>query len=197
MTLPHAAFAVSACLAALLGPIDGASASVVEDLRRGLERGLLGRCVTPAVNGVFQQLVDDGSLKTAVGPMFTLTGGSARDDRIELRIEDGEHRAHTVTMALQAIGGHLPDGEAGAFLFYVDQSHGSPSAEASASLLGVATVLARAIPDETLAPCAGRTQGTGTRAAALASAGAQVLVISAALVFGLRALHAVRADRSS
>ncbi|MFN8644614.1 MAG: hypothetical protein U0802_24230 [Candidatus Binatia bacterium] len=161
-------------------------------LRHGLATRLADRCITPAVDGVFQQLVEDGAFARAIGAGFTLADGNTRDERIQLAIEDVAGRRYTVALAPRPRPGQHADGEAGAFTLYVDRSAGDPPPAAATALLAAATALGKAIPDSAFAPCAAGDAGTGSRSAALANALAQIGVVLAALVFGVRRLGAGR-----
>ena len=90
--------------------------------------------------------------------------------------------------------GRTAAGYKGAFRLYLDPS-ATDHAEAATALLAAATVLAEAIPDSAFAPCGERADTVGSRALFLLSAGGELLIVMAAVAFGLRALHNPAAPR--
>jgi hypothetical protein len=169
------------------------SPSLHDRLRHLAEATLEYRCLTPAIDGVFNQAVESGAFRAALGTTFTITDASSRDGRIELTVAKPGGRAHTVTLALDRIVGRTPDGRAGEFVFYLQ-----PGADAGSSdtLLELARVLAERIPDTALVPCRSRGEGFGTRAVALLSAALAMVVVIAALLFGFRKLRQPGAGHS-
>jgi hypothetical protein len=188
------AFVVTGCLALIGNPAAASqreSPSLRDRVRRLAEGTLDHRCFTPAIDGVFNQAVQNGAFQTALGTTFRIIDASSRDGRIGLTVAKPGGRAHTVTLATERIVGETPDDRAGDFLFYLQAE---ADAESSSVLLELARVLAERIPDTALVPCRSREEDFGTRAAALLSAAVAVLIVVAALLFGFRKLrHSVAA----
>src|SRR5262249_45346240 len=92
------------------------------------------------------------------------------------------------------------DGEGRLFQFYLSPSPRSPNPRATAALLAVASLFDHGIPDTVLARCAGddaRHRGEDRRyprALILASATVQILILLAAVVFGMRVIRPARED---
>lgn len=179
------ALVVAGCLAVMGGAAagnDGQSPSLRDRMRRLAEATLEHRCLTPAMDAVFNHAVASGAFRAALGTAFTITDASSRGGRIELTVAKRGGRAHTVTLALERIAGRTPDGRAGPFVFYVQ-----PGTDANSSrvLLDVGRVLAERTPDTAFAPCGSREEGVSTRLVALLSAALEVVVVVLALAFGL------------
>lgn len=187
---------VVGCLAFASGVATGDQTnppSLRERVRRLAESTLAHRCLTPAIDGVFNQTVQSGAFRPALGTTFSLTDVSARDGSIDLTIAKPGRGAHAVTLALERVVGRRPDGRAGNFLFYL-QAGGE--AESSGVLLELARVLAERIPDTALAPCQSRADAFATRTVALLGATFAVLAVVAALLLGFRKLgRAARVER--
>jgi hypothetical protein len=157
------------------------SPSLRDRVRRLAEASLESRCLTPAIGAVFNQAVESGALRAALGSSFTITDVSASDRRIELTVAKSGGAGHTVTLALGRIVGRAPDGQAGDFVFYLQPG---ADAESSGVLLGLGRVLAERVPESAFAPCRSREEAFGSRAVALWSAALAVLVVIVALTFG-------------
>ena len=167
-----------------------ASPSLRDRVRHLAEATLESRCLTPEIDGVFNQAVQGGALRAALGSSFAMTDVSASDRRIELTVAKPGGPTRTVTLALGRVVGRTPDGEAGGFVFYLQPG---ADAEASRVLLGVARVLAERVPDTAFAPCRSREEAFGSRAVALLSAAVAVLVVIVVLTFGFWTLGGRRA----
>jgi len=175
---------VAGCLALIGNPVAGSqedSPSLRDRVRRFAERTLEHRCLTPAVDGVFNHAVASGAFQAALGATFRITDASSREGRIELSVAKPGGRAHTVTLAVERTVGRTSDGHAGDFVFYLQPG---ADAESSSVLLELARVLAERIPDTAFASCRSREEGFSTRAVTLVSAALEVLVVVAALLFG-------------
>lgn len=170
-----------------------ANAPVAQALRGVVERLVAQQCITPAVNEVFNGLVTADAFKPALGSAFTLTGGSARDDRIDLEIQDAQHQSHRVTLALGDVTGMQRAGSGRRFRFYLP-SQEPPGAAAAEALLAAASVLDGAIPDSAFASCGNKQASDASKVRALASGAAQALAVVAALVYGLLVLRPAADD---
>jgi hypothetical protein len=192
-----------ACCVALLGgatAAHGAPAAGELDalhLLRGLlaplDRLLTNRCVTPAANRVFEGLKAAGAFQRVVHDEFTLARVGAYPERIELEIQDAAHHPYAITLALRASKSGKPDGQGKHFLFYLEASASPPSAHATSTLLAAASLVDEAFPEAALERCAGGNaphhDRRYPRALILASAMVELLILIAAIVFGLRAIR--------
>lgn len=183
------AFIVAGCLGLIGDPAAARqeeSPSLRDRVRHLAEATLEHRCFTPAVDGVFNQAVQNGAFQAALGTTFRIIEASSRDGRIGLAVAKPGGPAHTVTLATERIVGRTPNDRVGDLLFYLQPD---TDAESSSVLLDIARALAERIPDTALAPCRSREEGFGTRAAALLNAAVAVLIVVAALLFGFRKLR--------
>jgi hypothetical protein len=192
-----------ACGAILLMPMPGQGGAAVEEpneasvvgrLGAGLDRLLAPRCLTPAVSGALADLVATGALQPALRGDFTLEEMAVSADHIEVEIRDQARRSYGITLAFPGSRGGRPDGEGRHFSFYLAASPPSPNPRASTVLLTAAALFDQAIPEAALR-CAGADEvhrdedRRYPRALALASGIAQVSVVLAAILFGLRVVR--------
>ena len=129
LRLPHRArrtacitFVVAGCLALIGHPAAGSqeeSPSLRDRVRRFAERTLEHRCLTPAVDGVFNDVVRSGAFRPALGATFRITDASSREGHIELSVAKPGGRAHSVTLSVERTVGRASDGRAGDFVFYL------------------------------------------------------------------------------
>jgi hypothetical protein len=188
----------SATPAAHAEPAAGAqNVPMIHRLLDPLEQFLVPKCITPAVDRVFNDLVAARAFQPVLGDGFTLERVEAHVDQIELEIQDGTHRQYGITLALTSKSGK-PDGQGRQFLFYLVASPSSPNLQAKTALLALASLLDEAIPETALVRCSGEAhEARGApfaerrypRALALASALAEVMVLLTAVIFGLRAVR--------
>ena len=163
---------------------------------------LLPRCLTPAVGQVLQDLVAAGKLQALLSNEFTLMSGNVGADQIELKIQDPAQHLYAIALALPGSKSGQPDGQGRNFLYFVEAPGSPPNPRATQVLLAIASLLDAAIPDTAIERCAGTGEahdGGGPseshadrrypRALALASAVVQVLIIAAAIAFGLYAIR--------
>lgn len=164
-----------------------AAPAAAQQLRGLIERLTMELCVTPVVGEVFQTLVATQAFKPALGDAFTLQGGSASNDRLELVLQDARQQPHRITLALGNVRGLERVGSGHRFEFYltVDEAR---EATATQALLDAAAILDAAMPDAAFAACASKEQSESDPMVPLASAGAQTLVLLAAVIYGLRVL---------
>jgi hypothetical protein len=164
------------------------------------EQLVVPKCLTPAVGPILEDLVATGALQPVLQDRFTLERVDIRADQLELEIEDPIHHSYGITLALPEAKDGKPDGEGRSFRFYLLASPAPPNRDATTTLLAVATLFDRAIPDTALVRCfasdaapnprAGPTADRRyPRALALASASVEILVLLAAILFGLRAMR--------
>jgi hypothetical protein len=157
-----------------------------------LDRMLVARCLTPEAARAMSDAVARGELEPVLGNEWTLERADLRGSAIDLEIRDPAGRAHTVTMALPGGASGSPDGQGRLFRFHLGESS-SPDPRADRALLGLAALFDRVIPETALERCAGgderRGEGRYPLALVLASAFLQLLVIAAAILFGLRAVR--------
>jgi hypothetical protein len=162
---------------------------------------LVPRCLSPDVGRVMQDLVDARKIQALLSSDLTLVKGKVGANQIELEVQDSAQHAYGIALAISGSRSGSPDGQGRNFLFYVDAPAGPPDPRVTQALLAVAALLDDAIPDTALVRCSGADEGGRAdgrsephadrrypRALALASALVQVLVIAAAIVFGLRAI---------
>src|ERR1019366_9218723 len=83
----------SATPAAQAEPAAGAqNVPMIHRLLDPLEQFLVPKCITPAVDRVFNDLVAARAFQPVLGDGFTLERVEAHVDQIELEIQDGTHR---------------------------------------------------------------------------------------------------------
>jgi hypothetical protein len=158
-----------------------------------LDRMLSPRCLTPAAGAALTRVVAAGGLQPVLQDEFTIVRGDVGGQQIELEIEDRIHHSYGVTLALPGTKSGRPDGEGQRFLFYLTPTT-APNPRATTALLAAAALFDGAIPDTALAQCSGGGGETHAdrrypRALALASALADVVIVLAATLFGLRAIR--------
>lgn len=188
----------SATPAAHAEPAAGArNVPMIHRLLDPLEQLPVPKCITPTVDRVFNDLAAARAFQPVLGDDFTLERVDAHDDYIELEIQDGAQRRYGITLALTSKSGK-PDGQGRQFLFYLVASPSPPNLQAKTVLLALASLLDEAVPGTALVGCSGEQhEARGApfgerrypRALALASAMAEVMVLLAAIVFGLRAVR--------
>ncbi len=192
---------------------DGQHSSIERFLTR-IAAKVTSKCITPAVDGVFVDLVRSDAFQRSLGDRFAVERADARGDHIDLLIRDVvDHHEHGVTLALTDSRGGTPDGEGTHFLFFLSDPPDRRDPAASSTLLALAALLDNAIPESALVRCSGEDnagpQGIQVEASstvpgpdglqggerryplslALASAALELGVVLAAIVFGL---HAIR-----
>lgn len=168
-------------------------------------RSTSGRCLSPDVGRILQELVAAGALRSALGD-FTFESGNIGIDRIELAIRDANPGTYAIVLELKDRRAERPDGQGQRFSFFLVPPPGPSHASASRALLAAATLFDQAIPETALVRCAGETDPNaaaagdhrGTRPPMerrfprwilLASAVFQVAVVAMAMAFGIRTLR--------
>jgi hypothetical protein len=157
-----------------------------------IDRSLLRRCLTPDAGRAMSDLVAAGALTEVLGDDLVLARGDVGGDRIELRFQDPQQRSHTITLALPGAVSGQPDGKGARFLYYVSATADLTPAIRS-TMLAAAAVFDGGIPETALRRCAGaeapKADPRYPRSIALGSALLELMIVLAAVVFGLRALR--------
>ena len=190
------AFVVAGCLALIGNPAAASQGrSAIAPRPRTPPGGRDARA--SLLHASHRRRLQPGSRKTArsrraLGRRSGSSEVSARDERIGLTVAKPGGRAHTVTLAARA-DRRQSAGRSRRRLRPLSPA-AAADAESSSVLLDARPESWRsAIPDTALVPCRSREEGFGTRAVALLSAAVAVLVVVAALLFGLRKLRYVGA----
>lgn len=153
---------------------------------------LLPRCITPAAGHAFEDLIEAGAVRAALPSDFSMTSGVIHDNEVELKIEDAEHHAYAITLALTASNQGRPDGQGRNFLFYFAPAATPADARAASALLALASLFDGAVPDAGLVYCGANEPHSDRRyprGLILASAVAEGLVVLAAIIWGMRAIR--------
>jgi len=160
-----------------------------------LDRMLSPRCLTPAAGAALTDLVAAGGLQPVLQDEFTILRGDVGGQQIELEIEDRIHHSYGITLALPGSKSGRPDGQGQRFLFYLAPTS-SPNPRATTALLAAASLFDGVIPDTALARCSEGGEPHADRryprALILASAVMDVVIVLAAILFGLRAIRPLR-----
>jgi hypothetical protein len=173
-----------------------------------------GRCLTPAAEVALRDAIAQPAFRRALENGLGLERLLVQGDHIELEVRDRADRSYGVTLVLPESKRGEPDATGGRFLFYLTPAAAPVPPEARAALLAAASIVDRAIPDAALVRCGGApSTGPGPSstappqnggqpspepryrlALALVSAAVQIMVLAAAVLFGLRTIRPRRPD---
>jgi hypothetical protein len=152
------------------------------------------RCVTAEAGRALSEVVASGALAPILGDELTLVRGDVRANQIEVEVRERAQRAYVVTLVTSGAAAGPVAGRGRNFDFVLAPAPDDPRTRAA--LLAIATAFDAAIPDRALARCTGGGESQADPRYPLPlilfSAVAQILVIAAAVVFGLRALSVKR-----
>ncbi len=178
-----------------------------------------GRCLTPSAERVLRETITQPAFRRVLEDALTLERVHMHDDQIELEVRDRTDHRYGITLVLPESKRGEPDGTGSRFLFYFAPAPFPLPPRTRAALVAAAAIVDRAIPDAALVQCSqapvddkqaekeapnepgvpstAHPQNRGQPpsehryplALALTSAGLQVLVVLAAVSFGLRVVR--------
>ena len=191
-------------LLSCVNPPDGVRSAHAESARR---------CLTPSAERVLRETLTQPAFRRVLENALTLERVHMHDDQIELEARDFTDHSYGITLVLPESRRGEPDATGGRFLFYFAPAAPPLPPQTRAALLAAAAIVDQAIPDAALVQCsqgpeevAGNEPGVSSTphpqnrgqvpsepryplALALSSAAVQILVVLAAVSFGLRAVQ--------
>ncbi len=168
-----------------------------------------GRCLTPSTEVALRDAIAQTEFQRVLENGLRLENVLVQGDQIDLEVHDRTDQSYGITLVLPESKRGEPDATGGRFLFYLAPAPAPVPPQTRAVLLAAAAIVDRAIPDTALVRC-GQTQPSEASASstpspqnpgqppaehryplvlALISAGVQIMVLLAAILFGLRVIR--------
>jgi hypothetical protein len=154
------------------------------------------RCITSAAGERFQERIAAGAVRAALGSDFAMTGGAIHDGTVHLQVDDADHRRYEILLTLTAADRGPPAARGRNFLYYFGTPPPPADSRAAAALLTLAALFDDAVPDTALSSCGAPPTGY-SRLLFVASALVEIVIIAAAIIWGIRAIRSLRLDTTS